>query len=83
MGAFGWASLPLLLALWVGVTRYQDKWHHTDDVLAGAVIGAGCAYAAHSCYFVLFQVDRKHADEDPISTDGYSTLPCLDDAVAV
>ncbi|RHY91537.1 hypothetical protein DYB37_006146 [Aphanomyces astaci] len=50
---------------------------------AGAVIDAGCAYAAHSCYFVLFQVDRKHADEDPISTDGYSTLPCVADAVAV
>ncbi len=31
--------LPLLLAIFVGVTRIDDYWHHWTDVFAGALLG--------------------------------------------
>ncbi|KFM23428.1 Lipid phosphate phosphatase 2 [Auxenochlorella protothecoides] len=41
------ALLPLALAGWVGMTRLQDCWHHTEDVLAGLGLGLAVAWA---CY---------------------------------
>ncbi|KAE9280432.1 hypothetical protein PR003_g27963 [Phytophthora rubi] len=35
--------LPLLLAVWICVTRSIDNWHHYSDILAGSVIGAAAA----------------------------------------
>ncbi|OWZ09799.1 Phosphatidic acid phosphatase [Phytophthora megakarya] len=40
--------LPLLLAVWICVTRSTDNWHHYSDILAGSVIGAGAAIVAFS-----------------------------------
>jgi hypothetical protein len=31
--------LPLFLAIFVGVTRIDDYWHHWTDVFAGALLG--------------------------------------------
>jgi diacylglycerol diphosphate phosphatase/phosphatidate phosphatase len=38
---------PVAVAIYVGVTRVTDYAHHPDDVLAGAVLGAGIALVAH------------------------------------
>eukprot|EP00611_Tribonema_gayanum_P028437 TRINITY_DN7311_c0_g2_i1.p4 TRINITY_DN7311_c0_g2~~TRINITY_DN7311_c0_g2_i1.p4 ORF type:complete len:115 (-),score=18.36 TRINITY_DN7311_c0_g2_i1:156-500(-) len=43
------ALLSMACAIWVGMTRIQDYWHHPDDVFAGWALGALCArigYAA-------------------------------------
>ncbi|KAG5192136.1 phosphatidic acid phosphatase type 2/haloperoxidase [Tribonema minus] len=45
------ALLSMACAIWVGMTRIQDYWHHPDDVFAGWALGALCAkigYAAQS-----------------------------------
>lgn len=58
----GWKQLlvgcsvftPTCLAIWVAVTRVEDHWHGTADVLAGSIIGFVAAHrgfmhcAAHS-----------------------------------
>lgn len=33
------ALSPLLGALWIGMSRIQDKWHHEEDVIAGFSLG--------------------------------------------
>mmetsp|Transcript_19021 Transcript_19021/g.42375 ORF Transcript_19021/g.42375 Transcript_19021/m.42375 type:complete len:321 (-) Transcript_19021:121-1083(-) len=38
------AATPLLLALWIAITRLQDCKHSVSDVLTGAIIGSGFAY---------------------------------------
>jgi membrane-associated phospholipid phosphatase len=40
------AASPLFIALWIGITRVRDRWHHEDDVAVGAFIGAACAVFA-------------------------------------
>lgn len=42
------ALSPLLLALFVGVTRVTDYWHWPSDVAAGGAIGGGIAVAVWS-----------------------------------
>ncbi|GAB4823961.1 hypothetical protein N2152v2_011007 [Parachlorella kessleri] len=36
--------LPLGGALWIGLTRLQDYWHHVEDVAAGFALGLLMAY---------------------------------------
>ncbi|KAJ8578037.1 hypothetical protein ON010_g1167 [Phytophthora cinnamomi] len=47
--------LPLLLAVWVCVTRSIDNWHHYSDILAGSVIGVAAAiFAVANHYGSIF-----------------------------
>ncbi|KAH9104070.1 hypothetical protein LEN26_015132 [Aphanomyces euteiches] len=48
---FWLASIPTLVATWIAITRFQDHWHHPDDIVGGAVIGGTAAYIAYSYYF--------------------------------
>lgn len=41
------ALCPLCVAAWVGMTRIQDRWHHTEDVMVGFSLGSTIAYL---CY---------------------------------
>lgn len=34
------AASPLIIAVWIAVTRVRDRFHNTVDVLCGALIGA-------------------------------------------
>jgi hypothetical protein len=34
------AASPLIIAVWISVTRVRDRYHNTVDVLCGALIGA-------------------------------------------
>jgi len=38
------ALVPLCTAIWVGLTRIEDYWHHWEDVLAGFLLGCLVAY---------------------------------------
>lgn len=42
---------PLILALWVGMSRISDYRHHWQDVLCGALLGIGVAYGTYRQYF--------------------------------
>ncbi|POM72727.1 Hypothetical protein PHPALM_10519 [Phytophthora palmivora] len=56
--ALAFCCLPLLLAVWICVTRSTDNWHHYSDILGGSVIGAGAAIAAfNSNYGTVFSQD--------------------------
>jgi len=39
--------LPWLLALWVGLTRIEDYWHHWEDVMVGCFLGNLTAFAMY------------------------------------
>jgi diacylglycerol diphosphate phosphatase/phosphatidate phosphatase len=43
--------LPLLGAIFVGVSRIDDYWHHWTDVFAGAILGLGIAYFCYHQHF--------------------------------
>jgi len=38
---------PLAFAMYVGLSRIQDYWHHSEDVIVGAIIGLGSAALAY------------------------------------
>jgi len=39
--------LPLLRAFYVSASIYKDNWHHSADVVAGAIIGFACAFVSY------------------------------------
>ncbi|KAK9799711.1 hypothetical protein WJX73_001576 [Symbiochloris irregularis] len=45
------ALIPLGLAVWVGITRMQDYWHHWEDVCAGFLLGLSVAYIMYRQLF--------------------------------
>lgn len=44
--------LPVLVALYIGVSRIHDNYHHPADVVGGFGIGAVIAYFFHHVYFL-------------------------------
>jgi membrane-associated phospholipid phosphatase len=42
---------PVFFAGWVGATRTQDYWHHYDDVVGGACLGASIAYMCYRMHY--------------------------------
>lgn len=53
------ALCPLCLAAWIGMTRIQDRWHHTEDVMVGFSLGSTIAYL---CYRAVHcPVNGPHA----------------------
>ena len=46
------AILPVLLALFMGVSRIHDNYHHPSDVVGGAAIGGVTAYFCHHVWFL-------------------------------
>ena len=54
---------PWFCALFVGLSRIADYWHHWEDVLVGGVIGHVIAYAMYRLRFpcpVVEQADVPH-----------------------
>ena len=48
MRALLWlALLPAPMALFVAASRVHDNWHHPADVVAGSLLGTGCAALTH------------------------------------
>ena len=46
------AVIPVLLALFMGVSRIHDNQHHPSDVVGGAAIGGVIAYFCHHVWFL-------------------------------
>ncbi len=46
---------PLALASWVGITRIQDHYHNTDDVMMGGIIGLSVGYYSFKHAITLFE----------------------------
>ena len=44
--------LPILLAVYISTSRVHDFWHHPADIVAGSMIGIGCAFFAHGMWYV-------------------------------
>ena len=42
--------LPVLASVFIGVTRFVDRAHHADDVLAGWIIGVVCGYVTYRTF---------------------------------
>jgi len=48
------AMLPIIVAFFIAITRVRDYFHHTQDILAGAVIGLSCALI--SFYYNFYHI---------------------------
>ena len=59
--------IPILASWLVGITRTRDYHHHFSDVVAGAIIGYGCAWFV---YFLHFPVLSDPACNYPLQKDG-------------
>jgi membrane-associated phospholipid phosphatase len=46
---------PLAFASWVGITRIQDHFHNTDDVMMGGFIGLVVGYYFFKNTITLFE----------------------------
>lgn len=42
---------PMLLSTWIACSRLVDNYHHPADVVAGSLLGAGCAFFAYALWF--------------------------------
>lgn len=42
---------PLMLAIFIAVSRVHDDMHHPADVVAGAVVGISCAVFGHGLWY--------------------------------
>jgi len=40
-------GVPLIVAVWVALSRVQDYWHHWEDVLVGCLLGSSCALGTY------------------------------------
>ncbi|KAF0709629.1 Aste57867_5854 [Aphanomyces stellatus] len=67
------ACLPLLLAAWIAVTRFQDMWHFPSDILAGAGIGLLTAWVAYRHHFHHLTKDEVVYNQVAIDDDTNST----------
>ncbi|RKP03531.1 hypothetical protein CXG81DRAFT_4906, partial [Caulochytrium protostelioides] len=45
------ALWPLVLALFIGLSRLHDQWHFWQDVLVGMLVGIGTARLAYRLYY--------------------------------
>jgi hypothetical protein len=71
-GAF-FCTLPLMLASYIALSRFRDRYHFTDDVLGGALIGIGGAIVAwwhhRKSARDVFDTARKQKEENAASVD--------------
>lgn len=42
---------PLLVALFIALSRYCDYWHHYEDVTVGSIIGSMLAFTSYFYYY--------------------------------
>mmetsp|Transcript_4623 Transcript_4623/g.10031 ORF Transcript_4623/g.10031 Transcript_4623/m.10031 type:complete len:276 (-) Transcript_4623:429-1256(-) len=47
---------PCVLALWVGLSRIEDYWHHWEDVMVGCFLGNLCAFGM---YFMRYPPTKQ------------------------
>ncbi|DBA69974.1 TPA: hypothetical protein ACH3X2_012463 [Trebouxia sp. C0005] len=43
--------MPTGLAVWIGITRLQDYWHHWEDVTVGFLLGVLCAFVSYRQHY--------------------------------
>lgn len=63
------AAPAYVAATFVGYSRVVSKWHHTQDVLAGALIGIGSSF-----YFTKPYEKTPRVSIQPILTGNYAGL---------
>eukprot|EP01137_Pigoraptor_chileana_P021815 Opistho-2@85986 len=51
---------PFFLALYVGLTRIRDYWHHWQDVTVGGLLGITIAFATYRQYFPALDHHECH-----------------------
>lgn len=43
--------IPTGIAMWIGITRLQDYWHHWEDVTVGFLLGVLCAFVSYRQHY--------------------------------
>ena len=47
--------LPMMVSFFVAASRVHDNYHHPADVVAGSLIGFGCAKVIHGIWFFTYE----------------------------
>jgi len=47
--------LPMMVSFFVAASRVHDNYHHPADVVAGSLIGFGCAKVVHGIWFFSYE----------------------------
>ena len=45
------SALPWALAVLIALSRYEDYWHHWQDIVVGTLLGHACCWAAFRLRF--------------------------------
>ncbi|EXX68578.1 putative phosphatidic acid phosphatase type 2 [Rhizophagus irregularis DAOM 181602=DAOM 197198] len=78
------AVAPLILAIWIAISRTQDYRHHWQDVLAGSILGLVLGLYAYHQFYPLLYLPVSHK---PLSVrlktikPGYKTSFMTDDGL--
>jgi len=89
-GTMFWKSTfafsPLLVSLFIAVSRTMDYHHNFDDVCAGAIIGSVIAYIHYSIYFYPITgkycgVPKKYGNNLQTLSEHENTSPVADETV--
>lgn len=75
--------IPLVIAMYIALSRTQDYRHHFGDILLGAFIGSSIATAMYLKYFpLIFDFKNSHKpysdgtdDDSPYTEIGEAVLP--------
>jgi diacylglycerol diphosphate phosphatase/phosphatidate phosphatase len=68
------AASPLVISTWVSISRVRDRWHNTDDIAVGALIGIVSALVVWWHYRLHRAGGRPHSSE-PSARDSHSPQP--------
>jgi len=66
--------IPSCVALWIALTRYNDYWHHWQDITIGSIIGAGIATLSYFYYFPALWDPSSHLYRDYSILDNTSVI---------
>lgn len=56
------ALLPMVLSMWIAISRIYEYWHRTIDVTAGILIGIASSLIGYFVYFPMFHKGGKPRD---------------------
>lgn len=66
--------IPTFFAAYIAMTRITDYWHNVDDVLAGTLLGVGCATVCARLKFPDIFLLLINGGERAVAADAYQLL---------
>ena len=59
------AAVPWLFALWVGLSRIEDYWHHWEDVVVGVLLALSPHHGLRTLTLTVTRTSNPSPNLDP------------------